>query len=365
MIPFFDLTRQHAALQQPMELALQKVLKRNWFIMGEELREFERLFAEYLGVAHCVGCGNGTDALELALEAIRVQPGDEVIVPANTWVSVAEAVVRAGCVPVFADSLPGEYTIDPSSVVRCVSPRSKAIIVVHQYGLPARMDELMAIRDKHKIFLIEDCAHAHGAEYGGKKVGSLGDFGCFSFYPTKNLGCLGDGGAVVTNNQLHADRLRLTVNHGQSARNAHQIAGRNSRLDEIQAAILNVKLRHLDLQNKRRKSIAATYTDGLDKSLYSTPFIPEHSDHVFHQYVVQTDDRDRVIRHLETQSIQTAIHYPATIHSMVPYNSFPTDREGLAVAESEKSKVLSLPVFPELTDEEIRRVINALNQFRG
>jgi len=365
MIPFFDLGRQHAGLQQPIEQAMQKVVKGNWFIMGEELGEFERLFAEYLGVAHCIGCGNGTDALELALEATGIQPGDEVIVPANTWVSVAEAVIRAGCVPVFADSLPGEYTIDPSSVVRCISAKSKAIIVVHQYGLPARMDELLAIRDQHKLFLIEDCAHAHGAEYGGTKVGSLGDFGCFSFYPTKNLGCLGDGGLVATNSHAHSDRLRLATNHGQFSRNKHEIAGRNSRLDEIQAAILNVKLSHLDGWNKRRKSIATMYTDGLDKSMYATPFIPEHTDHVFHQYVVQADDRDRLIRHLEEQSIQTAIHYPATINSMNPYGSFPVDPEGLAVAESEKSKILSLPVFPELTDEEIRRVINALNQFRG
>jgi len=365
MIPFFDLSRQHNHLQQPMEQAFQRVVMRSRFIMGEELGEFQRLFAEYLGVTHCVGCGNGTDALELALGVAGIVAGDEVIVPANTWVSVAEAVLRAGGVPVFADSLPGEYTIDPASVVRCITPRTRALIVVHQYGLPARLDELLPIRDSHQLTLIEDCAHAHGAEYGGKKAGTWGDFGCFSFYPTKNLGCLGDGGAVVTNKDWHAEKLRLTVNHGQPVRDVHQMAGRNSRLDELQAALLNVKLRHLGGWNSRRKSIAAMYTEGLDKSLYSTPFFLEHSDHVFHQYAIQTDDRAGLARHLEQHAIQTAIHYPHPIHKMAPYSSFPVDPEGLTVAESESRRLLSLPIFPELTDEEVRSVVRVLNQFRG
>lgn len=365
LIPHFDLSRQHQQLAPALEQAFGRVVGNSWFILGEEVKAFEKLFGEYLGVSHCIGCGNGTDALELALAGLGVEVGDEVIVPANTWVSVAEAVVRLGGLPVFADSLPGEYTVDPASVERCISGGTKAVIVVHQYGQPARLDAIVELCKRRKLALIEDCAHAHGTEYNGRKVGSFGDAACFSFYPTKNLGCLGDGGAVATSWSDLAETIRRMANHGQTKRDVHLLRGRNSRLDEMQAAFLRLKLGHLDLWNIRRRAIASNYSSGLDKSMYRLP--PNGDPHyaVFHQYVIQTDERERLIQHLEQSGIGVAIHYPRLICDMAPYTQFRKDPEGLVVGTQEKSMVLSLPIFPELTDEEVLKVIHALNTFRG
>lgn len=365
LIPHFDLSRQHQQLEPALEQAFRRVVGNSWFVLGEEVKAFEKLFGEYLGVSHCIGCGNGTDALELALAALGVGVGDEVIVPANTWVSVAEAVVRLGGLPVFADSLPGEYTADPASVERCISGATRAVIVVHQYGQSARLDAISKLCRHHKLALIEDCAHAHGAEYNGRKVGSFGDVACFSFYPTKNLGCLGDGGAVATNRPDLAETIRRMANHGQTKRDVHLARGRNSRLDELQAAFLQLKLGHLDLWNIRRRAIAASYSSGLDKSMYRLP--PNGDPHyaVFHQYVIQTEDRERQIQHLKQCGIGVAIHYPQLISDMAPYGRFRKDPDGLVVGAHEKSMVLSLPMFPELADEEILKVIHALNTFRG
>ena len=361
-IPFFDLSRQHDALSEQLKDAWERVLEKNWFILGEEVKQFEASFAAYLGVDHCISCGNGTDALELALEAGGIGHGDEVIVPANTWVSVAEAVLRRGAAPVFADSLAAAYTIAPESVIRCLTPKTKAIIVVHQYGNPARMDELTSIAKTHRLLLIEDCAHAHGAEYHGKKIGSLGDFGCFSFYPTKNLGCLGDGGAVVTNSYKKSEQIRLIANHGQLGRNIHEKAGRNSRLDEVQAAFLNVKLPYLDRWNQRRRDIAATYKSGLGRVATILPAHANHAPSVFHQFVVLVANRDAVADHLRKRGIGTAVHYPSLISDMAPYAHFRNDPAGLTISEKEKIGLLSLPVFPELTNEEVAYVVRNFNE---
>ncbi|MEQ8417639.1 MAG: DegT/DnrJ/EryC1/StrS family aminotransferase [Imperialibacter sp.] len=364
-IPHFTISRQHQKLRCALDDAYDRVLSKNWFVLGEEVKAFEKEFGEYLGVKHCIGCGNGTDALELSLRAAGIKTGDEVVVPANTWVSVAESVINVGASPVFADALPGEYTIDPASVQRCISKTTKAIIVVHQYGQPAHLNELLEIRDAHKLVLIEDCAHAHGAVYQGKNVGTSGDFGCFSFYPTKNLGCLGDGGAVVTDNDEYASSVRLLGNHGQHTRNVHKVAGRNSRLHELQAAFLRSKLPMLDQWNTRRRSIATHYMHGLDRSMYRLPSMGDPDYAVFHQYVIQTDDRENLIRHLDRAGVGAAIHYPALINEIFPYQSFRTDPEGLLVGSSEKSSILSLPMFPELADDEVQKVIHTLNNFRG
>lgn len=361
-IPFSDLSRQHDALSEQLKDAWERVLEKSWFILGEEVRQFEASFAFYLGVGHCISCGNGTDALELALEAADVGAGAEVVVPANTWVSVAEAVLRRGAVPVFADSLAGEYTIAPESVIRCLSPKTKALIVVHQYGSPARMDELISIAKTHRLMLIEDCAHAHGAEYAGKKVGSLGDFGCFSFYPTKNLGCLGDGGAVVTNSNDKAEQIRLIANHGQLGRNIHGTAGRNSRLDELQAAFLNAKLSYLGQWNQRRREIAAMYMSGLDRPAAILPEQTAYAPSVFHQFVVQVANRDAVANHLRKHGIGTAVHYPSLIPDMAPYAPYRKDPAGLAISEKEKVRLLSLPVFPELANKEVEYVVKIFNE---
>lgn len=359
-IPFFDLSRQHDALSEQLKNAWERVLEKSWFILGEEVKRFEASFASYLSVGHCISCGNGTDALELALDAGGIGYGEEVIVPANTWVSVAEAVLRRGGVPVFADSLAAEYTIAPESVIRCLSPKTKALIVVHQYGNPARMDELISIAKTHGLLLIEDCAHAHGAKYHGKKVGSLGDFGCFSFYPTKNLGGLGDGGAVVTNSDERAEQIRLIANHGQLGRNIHDRAGRNSRLDELQAAFLNAKLPYLDQWNQRRRDIAARYFKNLPDK-YVLPLSSVQSSPVFHQFVIQCQERENLMARLRSAGIETAIHYPELISGMRPYARFRRDQKGLPVAEEEKQFILSLPIFPELREEEVGRIMEELN----
>ena len=359
-VPFFDLTKQHHQLAKELQNAYEGVMKRSFFVLGEGVKRFETAFAGYNGVQHCVSCGNGTDALELALEAGGIGLGEEVIVPANTWVSVAEAVLRRGAVPVFADSLAAEYTIAPESVVRCLSPKTKALIVVHQYGNPARMDELISVAKTHGLLLIEDCAHAHGAEYAGKKVGSLGDFGCFSFYPTKNLGCLGDGGAVVTNSGEKAEQIRLIANHGQLGRDIHVSAGRNSRLDELQAAFLNAKLPYLDQWNERRRDIAAWYFRNLPDK-YILTVSTEQSGPVYHQFVIQCEERENLMARLRSAGIETAIHYPELISNMKPYSRFRRDPKGLPIAEKERQLILSLPIFPELREEEVERIVEELN----
>lgn len=364
-IPHFELNRQHTKLAPALEEAYNRVLGKGWFVLGDEVKAFEHAFSEYHGLPHCVTCANGTDALEMALAVAGVGGGDEVVVPANTWVSVAEAAVRLGALPVFADTVPGEYTIDPSSVERCLSEKTKAVIVVHQFGLPVRLDGLQSLKAKHGFALIEDCAHAHGAEYQDKKVGTFGDMACFSFYPTKNLGCLGDGGGVITGDDGLAEKLRLLGNHGQVIRDDHRMVGRNSRLDELQAAFLMVKLKHLDRFNKRRRAIASAYRSGLDRSMYRVPAVSDTLFSVFHQFVIQTEDRERLLGHLAKHGVKTAIHYPSLIPDMPPYRSFRSDPEGLPVSTSEKDKVLSLPMFPELTDEEVQSVVHALNHFRG
>ncbi len=345
-------------------MALERVMSKGWFIMGEEVQRFEAAFAAYIGVKHCISCGNGTDALELALEAAGVGAGAEVVVPANTWVSVAEAAVRRGAAPVFADSVAGEYTVDPESVARCISKTTKAVIAVHQYGKPARMDELLSVCKAHNLALIEDCAHAHGAEYRGTKVGSQGDFGCFSFYPTKNLGCLGDGGAVVTNAADKAEKLRLLTNHGQVARNEHALAGRNSRLDELQAAFLNAKLPYLNQWNQRRREIAAIYMSELGKAAV-LPEDAAHAPSIFHQFVVQVANRDAVAAHFHQHGIGTAVHYPRLISEMAPYVHCRKDPRGLPASEKEKARLLSLPVFPELTNREVECVVQTFENATG
>lgn len=357
-IPFLDLGREHAPILNELNEAVQRVIRRGSYILGEEVDSFETAFAAFVGVDHCIGCANGTDALELALAVEGIGVGDEVIVPANTWVSVAEAVVRIGARPVFADSLPLEYTIDPASVRRLISDDTRAVIVVHQYGTPARLNELLQIKNESRLVLIEDCAHAHGALYEGRRVGGFGDYGCFSFYPTKNLGALGDGGAITTTSDEKALLLRALVNHGQRDRNQHLIVGRNSRLDEMQAAVLRVKLRYLETWNSRRAETAQRYMKALQTSGLVFPVWQKEAFPVFHQFVIQTGSRDRLQRHLQAYGIGTAIHYPRLIPEIEPYGVFAKD--ALPVAESECGRILSLPAYPSLSESEQDCIVEAI-----
>lgn len=359
-IPFFDLKRQYSDLKSEIDAAMLQVLDKGWFIGGEVVKQFEDNFAHYVGTEHCVGCGNGTDGMELILRAYGIGPGDEVVVSAFTWISDAEVVSLVGAQVVFADVLPGTLCIDPVQLEKAITPKTKAIIAVHLYGLPCEMDEILSIARKYDIKVIEDCAQAHGATYKDQKVGSIGDAGAFSFYPTKNLGAYGDGGAVVTNDEKLAQKIRLLANHGQSERDTHVIEGRNSRLDVVQAAVLDVKLKYLDGWNDRRREIAAAYNTALENTEMIRPVAPDHSAHVYHLYVVQTASRDELLKHLEGKGIKTAIHYPKALNQMEVYGYLNLKERNFPIASQAAAEVLSLPVFPELKGEEIEAVTAAL-----
>lgn len=359
-VPFVDLKAQYLSLKHELDEAIMKVVSETAFISGKYAAVFEASFAEYIDVNHCVACANGTDALEIGLQAIGVGPGDEVLVPANTFIATAEGVSNIEAKPVFVDCDPLYYNIDPKRIEEKITPKTKAIIAVHLYGLPAEMDEIVTIARKHGLKVLEDTAQAHGATYKGKKAGSFGDVATFSFYPSKNLGAFGDAGAIVTNDKEVAERARLIANHGQIAKNRHTIVGRNSRMDGIQAAVLSVKLPHLDSWLEARRSHARAYKELLAASELILPVEPEYSRHVYHLYVVRVADRGTVAAKLNEAGIETGIHYPTALPFMEAYgylNHTPTD---LPVAHSQMSNLLSLPMYAELTDEMIVEVCKQL-----
>ena len=359
-IPFVDLKSQYQSLKHEFDEAILKVVAETAFISGKYARAFEEAFAEYLGVQHCIAVANGTDALEIGLKAIGVGVGDEVLVPANTFFATAEAVGNVGAKPVFVDIEPNFYNLDPSKIEEKITPRTKALIPVHLYGLPAEMDEIMALAQKHGLKVLEDCAQAHGATYKGKTVGTFGDVATFSFYPSKNLGAFGDAGAIVTNNAETAEIARLIANHGQIAKNRHSLIGRNSRLDGIQAAVLSVKLPHLDAWLEARRRNAALYNELLADSGLQLPFAPEHSRHTYHLYVVQVPNREAVQQKLSEAGIESGTHYPTALPFLEAYahmNYQPTD---FPVAHAQMDKILSLPMYAELTEEMIERVCQTL-----
>ncbi len=347
MIKFLDLKALHAPIQDELSEAVQRVVASGWYIGGEEVRQFEEDFASYLKVGHCIGCASGTDALELILRAFGIGPGDEVIVPAMTWVSDAEAVKLVGATPVFADVLENEYTIDPRSISGQITERTRAIIAVHLYGLPCRMTEIMELAKKRDIKVIEDCAHSHGATLGGMKTGGLGDAAALSFYPTKNLGALGDAGAVTTNDPAVAEKIRLLSDHGQPTRDKHVLIGKTSRLDPIQAAVLNVKLKYLDQWNEVRASNARHFLEALQDTGLKLPYVPEGVTHVYHQFVIQSKQRNRLRDYLLTQGIETAIHYPKALPDLPIYNCERYRAGDFPVSERLSQTALSLPILAE------------------
>ena len=347
MIKFLDLKALHAPIQDELSEAVQRVVASGWYIGGEEVRQFEEDFASYLKVGHCIGCASGTDALELILRAFGIGPGDEVIVPAMTWVSDAEVVKLVGATPVFADVLENEYTIDPRSISGQITERTGAIIAVHLYGLPCRMTEIIELAKKRDIKVIEDCAHSHGATLGGVKTGGLGDAAAFSFYPTKNLGALGDAGAVTTNDTAVAEKIRLLSDHGQPMRDEHMLIGKTSRLDPIQAAVLNVKLKYLDQWNEVRASNARHFLEALQDTGLKLPYVPEGVTHVYHQFVIQSKQRNRLRDYLLTQGIETAIHYPKALPDLPIYNCERYRSGDFPVSERLSQTALSLPILAE------------------
>jgi dTDP-4-amino-4,6-dideoxygalactose transaminase len=359
-IPFVDLKSQYLSLKQEFDEAILKVLSETAFVSGKYAKAFEEQFAEYLGVKNCVAVANGTDALEIGLKAIGVGSGDEVLVPANTFFATSEAVGNVGAKAVFVDIEPNFYNIDPSKIEEKITPRTKAIIPVHLYGLPAEMDEIMALARERGLKVLEDCAQAHGATYKGKKVGAFGNAATFSFYPSKNLGAFGDAGAIVTNSQETAETARLIANHGQIAKNRHSLIGRNSRLDGIQAAVLSLKLPHLDAWLEARRRNATLYNELLSDTGLQLPFAPEHSRHTYHLYVVQVPNRAAVQQKLSDDGIETGLHYPTALPFLEAYADLNYQPADFPVAHAQMSKILSLPMYAELTEEMIEKVCRSL-----
>jgi dTDP-4-amino-4,6-dideoxygalactose transaminase len=352
---------QYEAHKAEIDAAMARVLAGGWYVLGQEVKAFEEEFATYCGVRHGVGVGSGTEALHLALRACGIGPGDEVITTAHTAVATASAVEMCGAAPVFVDTEPDYFTLDPERVRAAITPRTKAIIPVHLYGQPADLGAVLDPARKHGLRVIEDCAQAHGASYRGKRVGSFGDMGCFSFYPTKNLGAVGDGGMVVTNDPGLAEKVRLLREYGWAERYVSHSVGFNSRLDELQAALLRVKLRHLDADNAARARHASYY----DIALRGLPFVlPKRRDgatHVYHLYVIRTPARDRVVARLRQEQVGALIHYPVPVHLQPGFRHRGRGAGSLPQTERAALEILSLPMYPELSRDELERVVQALH----
>ncbi|MBD0370343.1 MAG: DegT/DnrJ/EryC1/StrS family aminotransferase [Pyrinomonadaceae bacterium] len=361
MIPFVDLQAQYRAIKDEIDAAVARVLSNASFVLGREVGAFEESFADYLGVKYCVGVSNGTAAIQLALTACGIGAGDEVIVPANTFFATAEAVSTAGAKPVFVDADSVSYTIDASKIEEAITPATRAIIPVHLYGQAADLDALMEIARRHNLLVIEDAAQAHGALYKGRRVGTFGHAATFSFYPGKNLGAYGEGGAVVTNTEEVARRLRLLRDHGSERKYHHEIIGYNFRLEGIQGAVLSVKLAHLDSWNALRREHAALYNKLLSGTGLVLPKEMNYARHVYHLYVVQAADRDALQADLNKAGVQTGIHYPVPIHLQPAYAFLGHAKGSFPETERQAVRVLSLPMFPELTDEQIKAVAEAVH----
>ena len=364
-IPFVDLVSQYQNHKDEIDRAVQSVLDSAAFVGGPHVASFERNFAEYCGRTQCVGVANGTDALHLTLRALGIGPGDEVVLPVHTFIATAEAVSIAGARPVFVDVDDDFCLMQPESLAEKIGPKTKAIIPVHLYGQLVNMESILAIAREHQLAVIEDAAQAHGARLQGQRAGSFGAASCFSFYPGKNLGAYGDGGAVVTDNEELVARLRELQNHGRSEK-GHTVVGFNSRLDGLQAAVLNVKLKHLDAWTKARQEAAANY----DKLLANIdgirlPQARRREGHVYHLYVVRSQHRDALRAHLAEQGIQTGIHYAEPLHLTHAYEKLGHRAGDFPVAEKLAQEILSLPMYAELTSSQQERIANAIKSFAG
>ena len=359
-VPFVDLRIQYLSIKEEIDAAIARVLQETSFVLGPAVDAFEKAFANYLGVRFCVGVNSGTAAIQLAVTACGLGVGDEVIVPANTFFASAEAVSTAGATPVFVDADPVSYNIDVSKLEAAITERTRAILPVHLYGQSADLDPIFEIAERRGLVVIEDAAQAHGARYKGRRVGGLGRAGCFSFYPGKNLGAYGEGGAVVTNDAEVARRVRLLRDHGSERKYHHEVVGYNFRLEGIQGAVLGVKLPYLDKWNELRREHAARYNELLRDSTLTLPQEMPYAEHVYHLYVVQTDNRDALQKTLGEAGVQTGIHYPIPIHRQPAYESLNYKAGDFPEAESQASRVLSLPMFPELSDEQMKRVAEAI-----
>jgi dTDP-4-amino-4,6-dideoxygalactose transaminase len=362
-VPFFDLKRQHEDLKDEIMRAIERVIERTAFSGGEFVDTFEKEFAAYCGVKYARGLNSGTSALHLALLALGVRAGDEVIVPSHTFIASAWGTSYVGGKPVFVDCFPDTWEMDPKAVEKAITKKTRAIICVHLYGVPCDLGAIKKLAQKHKLYLIEDCAQAHGALYKNKKVGSIGDVGCFSFYPSKNLGAYGEAGAIVTNSKKIADRITELRSHGGKVKYYHDMVGFNMRMEGIQGAILSVKLRHIDSWNKRKAQIVQRYRIGIKNPRLVLQTISKDITPAYHLFVVATDDRQKFMRHMEEKRVDTAMHYPVPCHLQKAYASLKYRKGDLPNTEHIASRCVSLPLFPELTDSEVSRVIEAVNSY--
>lgn len=360
-VPFLDLPTQHAPLADEMTKMFAHAVATGGFIGGSNVSTFQEQFAAFCEVKHCLGVANGTDAIMLALRALEIGPGDEVVVPAQTFIATAEAVSMVGATPVLVDVTPDSHTLDPAALEALDSKAIKAVIPVHLYGQPADMVGIMAVADKRGWAVVEDCAQAHGAAIEGRKVGSFGAFGCFSFYPGKNLGALGDGGALVSNDEDLLEKARLVANHGRTSRTDHMVAGVNSRLDSIQAGALSIKLPHLRGWNDARIQAAHWYMDAL-KGIENlvVPTVVSGRRHVFHLFVIQVPDRDKLMTELKSNNIGCGLHYPTPIHLHPAYAQLGQTAGAFPYSEKVASHGLSLPMFPGMTQEQVQQVADVI-----
>lgn len=364
VVPFADLHAQYLSIKNEIDAAIEEVIKNSAFIRGPHVQHFEELFASMIGTRNCVSCANGTDALYIAMHALDVKPGDEIIAPAHSWISTTETITQAGAKVVFCDTDPITFTIDPEQIKAKITSKTVGIIPVHLYGQPADMDPIMDLARKHKLWVLEDCAQAHLARYKGKMVGTFGVAASFSFYPGKNLGAMGDAGAIVTNDDALADRMAMFARHGGLTKGDHQIEGINSRLDGLQAAILSVKLPHLPKWTLRRQEIAMEYNRLLATVEHLVlPQVSENREHVWHLYVIRQANRDALAKHLADKGVQTVINYPVALPFLPAYKRFGHVPEEFPVAHSHQLSILSLPIFPEMTHEQIATVSSALHLF--
>jgi dTDP-4-amino-4,6-dideoxygalactose transaminase len=363
-VPFADLQLQYQTIKGEVDAAIAAVIRDNAFIRGAYVDAFEQEFAAAVDIAHCVSCANGTDALYLAMAALKVQPGDEVITTAHSWISTSAMITHAGATAVFADTDDSTFTVDPAAIEAAITPRTVGIIPVHLYGQPADMDAIMAIALKHKVWVIEDCAQAHLARYKGRQVGTFGTAAAYSFYPGKNLGAMGDAGAVVTSDGALAGHMTMLARHGGLVKHQHRIEGINSRLDGMQAAILSAKLPYLPQWTKARQDAAKVYDAGLNQiEDVVVPSVAPGRKHVYHLYTIQHPRRDALAAHLNANGVQTAINYPVALPFLAAYERLKHRPEQFPNAHRQQGRILSLPMFAEITADQQRTVIDLIHAF--
>ncbi len=364
MIPFLDLKAQYASIRDDVREAVDRVMESGWYVLGPEVASFEEEFAAYCGTKYAVGVNSGTSALHLALLAAGVGPGDEVITVSHTFVATVAAVIYTGAKPVLVDISPVSQTMDPECAEKAVTSKTRVLLPVHLHGLPADMDPLREIAQRHNLVLIEDAAQAHGATYKNRCAGSLGDMGCFSFYPGKNLGACGEGGMVVTHNPQFAEALRLLRDWGAKRKYHHEFAGYNYRMEALQGAILKVKLRHLEKWTEQRRRLADRYNALLFQvDQVACPVEPEYARHVYHVYGIRTSERDALQQHLLNQGIQTGIHYPIPVHLQPAYADKVCIAASLETTVQATRELLSLPMYPELHEDQVREVVRSISDF--